>query len=149
MPKTRITLSIRVAALPFPDHSGCRQFSEGLAAVQKGNKWGYIDKRGQFVIRAQFDNALTFKDGVAAVIVDEKEGLIDRNGNTIIERQFKEVSYFFNSPLATVSISDQEWGYVNRAGKFVWRAPQSERPIYFEHDPLEGITKEEIEASCK
>ena len=30
-------------------------FSQGLAAVKVGSKWGFIDKSGKFVIQPQFD----------------------------------------------------------------------------------------------
>jgi hypothetical protein len=36
---------------------GVQAFSEGLAAVQLGRRWGFIDRRGRFMIPAQFDDA--------------------------------------------------------------------------------------------
>jgi len=66
----------------------------------------------------------------------------------IVKAEFDEILSFGKS-LGEVSISHDEWGYMNREGQFVWRAPQSERSNGFEHDPLEGITKEEIDDSCK
>jgi hypothetical protein len=85
---------------------------------------------------------------VADIRLGDKEGYIDRTGEIIVKPQFKEVLYF-DGPLSQISISDDEWGYMTRAGKFVGRAPESERPIYFEHDRLEGMTPQEIEDSCK
>ena len=37
-----------------PQFDEAKTFSEGLAAVKVGEKWGYIDKAGQVVIAAQF-----------------------------------------------------------------------------------------------
>jgi WG containing repeat len=43
-------------------------FSDGLAAVRLGSKYGYIDKTGKLVIHPQFDLVLNFTDGLALVL---------------------------------------------------------------------------------
>jgi hypothetical protein len=53
-------------------------FSDGLALVEVGKKWGYIDKTGKFVINPQFDSADFFSDGLALVEVGKKWGYIHR-----------------------------------------------------------------------
>ena len=45
-------------------------FSEGLAAVERGDSWGYIDKSGRLVIPFRFDHAFDFVDGLALVILN-------------------------------------------------------------------------------
>lgn len=50
---------------PFPDSQ--RSFREGLAASVRNGKWGYIDKRGQFVVEPRFSAALPFSEALAAV----------------------------------------------------------------------------------
>jgi len=42
-------------------------FSEGLAPVQIGEKFGYINKTGKFTIEPQFDSAKPFYNGLAEV----------------------------------------------------------------------------------
>ena len=42
-------------------------FTEGVAAVKLGKKWGYIDRKGAFAIQPRFDEAFQFGDGRAAV----------------------------------------------------------------------------------
>ena len=49
------------------DYNEGRNFSEGLAAVRKGNKWGYIDKNGKEVIPCQYEDAWDFSEGLAMV----------------------------------------------------------------------------------
>lgn len=63
-------------------------FNDGLAAVNLKNRWGYIDKSGNVVIKPIFKDACGFSEGLAAVIVDNKYGFIDRNGNMVIAPQF-------------------------------------------------------------
>ncbi len=43
-------------------------FSEGLAAVQKGERWGYMDKSGKEVIPAAYYDASDFQSGIAPVM---------------------------------------------------------------------------------
>ena len=58
-------------------------FSEGLAAVHRGGKWGYVDKTGIFVIKPQFDGALTFSGGLALVVAGDRLGYIDKTGKYV------------------------------------------------------------------
>jgi uncharacterized lipoprotein YddW (UPF0748 family) len=43
-----------------PQYDQADSFSEGLARVKIGDKWGYIDTKGKFVIQPQFDEANSF-----------------------------------------------------------------------------------------
>ncbi|HEY0099750.1 MAG TPA: WG repeat-containing protein, partial [Pyrinomonadaceae bacterium] len=58
-------------------------FSEGLALVKTGGKFGYIDKTGRLTIRPQFDNAHNFNGGLARVWLAGKQGYIDKSGNFV------------------------------------------------------------------
>ena len=42
-------------------------FSDGLAPVQVGNRWGYINKEGKVAINPQFNDARGFSLGLAPV----------------------------------------------------------------------------------
>jgi hypothetical protein len=59
------------------------QFSQGLAAVKIGNKWGYINSLGYMVIQSQFELAGNFINGIAEVIVNGQCRYIDRTGKYI------------------------------------------------------------------
>lgn len=50
-----------------PQYEAAQPFSEGLAAVKKDGKWGYIDKTGAVVIPFQYDRAYVFNEGYAIV----------------------------------------------------------------------------------
>ena len=43
-----------------PQFDAASPFSEGLAHVRIGGKWGYIDPAGKMVINPQFDAASPF-----------------------------------------------------------------------------------------
>jgi WG containing repeat len=130
----------------------CRSFSEGLAAVKIGDKWGYIDKSGKIVVDPKFAEAEPFSDDVAVVRAVEdsqaskkeerhiegpniisikagKFGVVDRNGRMILPTQFVQVGNF-SAGLAWVNLGQDyivhgdthKWGYINKAGKFVWKS---------------------------
>lgn len=57
-----------------PKFNETDNFSEGLAGVMVGNKWGYLDQIGTLVIKPHFDKAIEFSDGLACV---ELNGNVD------------------------------------------------------------------------
>lgn len=68
-------------------------FSEGLAAVRKDGKWGYINKDGEVVLSFDIlkgsDRLFDFYEGMALISVNNLLGVIDRNGEYVIEPQYK------------------------------------------------------------
>jgi hypothetical protein len=117
-------------------------FSDSLAAVQIGEKWGYIDQKGRIAVSPQFDDAYEFSDGVAQVIISNKCGYINKLGKFIINPQFDSPQLFlrhssdirvsplskshkekyFSEGLAVVRMNNGKgvkYGYIDREGKFV------------------------------
>lgn len=62
-------------------------FSQGLAAVKVGSKWGFIDKTGKQVIRPQFED---------------------------VRYAYENESKSFFEGLAAVSVGENKWGYISR-----------------------------------
>jgi hypothetical protein len=89
-------------------------FSEGLAPVVVGERWGYIDKSGAMVIPPSFDKAQPFSDGRALVKVRELFGYIDSSGNMAITPQFK-LADNFSDGLALVGDGKSSW-YIGKDG---------------------------------
>ena len=52
---------------------------EGLAAVKKGNMWGFIDKQGKTVVEPGYVNATNFRNGFALVTQYSKQVLGKNN----------------------------------------------------------------------
>lgn len=105
-------------------------FNEGLAVVQfrKGRKWrwGYIDKKGEFVIPYRFEHACEFHDGLAAVEIGGKWGFINKQGNIVISVKFENadaVGFFhsgFHEGLAMVKLPGSNLKFqINKQGKIV------------------------------
>lgn len=92
-------------------------FSEGLAAVKIGRKWGYVNGRHTLVIKPRFTLASSFSEGLAAVKHGGKWGYIDKNGAWAIKRRFHQ-ALAFSEQLAAVKVG-RRWGYINRRGHLV------------------------------
>src|SRR5262249_47864318 len=74
---------------------GGGQFSEGLAPfADKNDNHGFIDKSGQIVISAHFQETDEFAEGLAAVRIGGKCGYMNKNGQMIIAPQYKIASQF-------------------------------------------------------
>lgn len=69
------------------DASPSSVFREGLAAMGKGNVYGYIDPSGTWVIPPQFSEAHNFSNGLALVVWNQKRqwAYVDKHGNAIGE----------------------------------------------------------------
>ena len=60
-------------------------FSEGLCAVVKNKKYGFINKDNEIIISFSFDGADNFHNGYAIIKQNNRFGLIDKTGKLIVE----------------------------------------------------------------
>lgn len=79
------------------------EFHDGLAVQGYGRdnlfvqKYGYINKQGEWVVKPKYDEAAEFKNGVAEVVIQEKYGYINTKGDLIIPCNYdKYGGYFVN-----------------------------------------------------
>ncbi|MBN2736019.1 MAG: WG repeat-containing protein [Spirochaetales bacterium] len=101
------------------------QFSEGLAFVQISDKKGYINKKGEFVIRDdEIAHAYPFYHGVALIakgfLPDFVYDLIDTEGNYITEF-ISGINFAtpFVEGFSIVSSDDKGAGYLDTHGQFL------------------------------
>ncbi len=88
-------------------------FSQGLCSAKDKltNKYGFINKNGQFIIAPQFDDAHSFSESLCAVEKNNKWGFINQSGKLVIGFQFDYVD-FFSEGLCAVEKNDK-WGFIN------------------------------------
>lgn len=119
---------------------GRTAFSEGLCAVLRDGKWGYVDRRGALVIPCRFDEAGPFAHGLAAAAEGGRTGFITPDGAWSIAPQYLRAWGFDTSGVAAAVVSLDEvdgpmlrelkkdfsvkelrgmWGLVDRSGAWV------------------------------
>ena len=83
LPVNNNPVTISAPNYPFQN---AKSFNEGLACVQRGNLWGYLNKDGEVAIERQYKNAYSFSGGCAVVVKnDDSFGLINKNGEEVSE----------------------------------------------------------------
>lgn len=104
-------------------------FSEGLAAVELGRRWGFISTNGAFVIGPQSEWNLPgqFSGGLARVYAaGGRSFFIDKTGAVAIPPHLhRSYIYPFSEGLAPFSIREREdarWGYIDTNGNVALEA---------------------------
>jgi hypothetical protein len=126
---------------------GAHDFSEGLAAAEDRDKWGFIGHDGAFRVRPEFEDVGPFSNGLARASVDGKWGYVDSAGQWKIRPRFKEADDFsdglaradsgyidksgtrvvstkgtaFVQGLAHIKLGTNRYGYIDHTGRIVFR----------------------------
>lgn len=109
-------------------YSGAEDFSEGLAAVCKDGKWGYINTDGVDVIPFAYesvksvnaeekDTAFSFKNGFVPVKKGEKFGIINTKGETVVNFAFDAILQGKDGKY--LACKDGKWGMITLSEKAV------------------------------
>ncbi len=94
-------------------------FDEGVCAVtEDGEKWGYIDRQGHWVIQPEYVNYMAINEGLIAVMDDGwKWRIADKNGNFVTEKKFANL-HLFSEGLAAASEDGEHWGFIDTRGQW-------------------------------
>jgi hypothetical protein len=95
-------------------------FSEGLARVSTRNGCGFIDRQGTYVIEPRLEHAGDFSDGLASAKTEKEAGYIDHTGKLQIHLSREDTLWDFEGGFAIVMLPDLKWGYIDKAGKWIW-----------------------------
>lgn len=94
-------------------------FSEGVAAVRKDDKWGFIDKLGKEIIPCEYEEVSDFKFGVSVVKLNDKEGIINIQGKRIAPIKYDWIdSFSFGDSLTRASLNENQ-GILNEKGEVI------------------------------
>lgn len=93
-------------------------FNDGRAYARKGDFYGFVDSKGEWVIDAKYDKVKDFTDGMAAVRSGALWGFVDAYGKEVISAQFINVRQFKNGYAAACKSKDA-WGIIDRSGNWV------------------------------
>lgn len=112
-----------------------RNFSEGMAAVKKYGKWGFIDIDGNLKVPCIYNKVLAFNEGLAAVEKDGKWGFINKKGEVVVPIMYRDVSPFKNG-FAYVTKNypwENGWGFINKQGQGI--TPFKYNVYYYGEEP--------------
>lgn len=87
--------------------------SNECAAVKVGDKWGYINSKGEIVIKAQYENAKSFSNGLAGIKDGEFWSFIDADNKKVITGEYCDVNYFNVNGYCFVK-GNNYWYYIMR-----------------------------------
>lgn len=114
-----------------------QNYSEGMAAVCKGNRWGYVDSFGNYIIPCSYhsrlfydngvmddwgeygapDEANDFHEGLVMIMKNDKAGFLDKQGKVAISFLYERAKDFSEGFAAVKKAG--KWGFINKEGKNV------------------------------
>jgi len=115
--------------------------------ITDGDYWGFIDDKGEMVIRLKFEWVEDFQDGIAMVGTAEGTTYIDKSGKEILSEPLDD-GFGFSNGFAVVE-KDGRYGIINRLGDFVVKpmyddiGEGSEGLFYVEKDGQYGYVNEQ------
>lgn len=123
-------------------------YEASIIPVQVGEKWGYINIKGEYLINPQFDKADFFYDGIALVKSGDKYGYIDKKGSFIINPQFIEATPFKDGIAFTVK-ENEKIKSIDKKGKVIntfdfesLLVSNSDENFFLSADTTVGIVKD-------
>lgn len=88
----------------------------GMLAVKRENKWGFVDNNFDEIIKPEYDEAMYFYHGWCPVRVGKLWGLIDEKGQWIIRPSYDFIEISQEAKLAII-IKKGQYGLINGDGK--------------------------------
>ena len=99
------------------------EFSEGLASVRFQHVVGYINTKGDVIIKPQFRIAWQFHEGLAAFCRDGRTGprwgFINMKGEEVIPPKYVGVCDFKEGLAQVRSYDNERSGFIDKSGKLV------------------------------
>jgi hypothetical protein len=120
-------LSTSACARGQDDRAACLYPAYGIGGTRG---YGYIDRAGRMVARAQFEAAEPFHEGLGAVCLGGKWGFVDGQGELVIQPHYDAVTPFYQG--ASAAAAGGKWNFIDRTGRalttagFVGARPFSE-----------------------
>ncbi|MDR2386673.1 MAG: WG repeat-containing protein [Deltaproteobacteria bacterium] len=129
---------------PFPAPQEVGEFDGGALAPAKigGDKWGFINGQGQWVIEPRFSGAKSFGRFPLAPAANEsfRWGYVDLEGKYVVRPSYSSTDSFMETGLALITTDQGHVGLVDQSGQVVIK------PILAQIDPPspEGFSRGEL-----
>lgn len=108
-------------------YDGISSFNVDFAAVKKGGKYGFINRKVELFISPQYDEAFGFNEGLAPVIKDGKWGVVNEKNEIVIPFQFvgyigpfkNGVAEYRKGPVSKFNYTWFKNGLINTKGEII------------------------------
>lgn len=105
-------------------------FKSELYAAKFGDKWGFVDGDGKYIINPQFSEVQPFIEGLALVTTSTgKKGYINEEGQFVIPAQYKSGTSFSDG-LAIVVPFGEAPVCIDKTGKVCFRFDNTIKKVY-------------------
>jgi hypothetical protein len=104
----------------MPYDFAAEHWSEDRLPVRSGNRWGFVDRKGNLAVPIRYDDVFGFSDGRARVQLGNKWGFIDPNGQVVVPVT-AEYASDFSEQLGCVGSGDRI-AFIDPAGKKLFEA---------------------------
>lgn len=111
-------------------------FFNGLAAVEKDGKWGYINTKAEWIISPEYEGYENFSDDVVALrkkLPGSSKilyGIVDKFGKTVVDFKYAKIDGFILDRGVFKESDTKLWGIMNSHGKVI--LPASFDSLYLE-----------------
>ena len=106
---------IPVLYLPEEVMEGAR-FADGMAVFRTSQGAGTIDKKGDILIPAKYENIHILGNERLALLSNEKYDLTDEKGQKLVSVSFDSIGSYYDTGLAVVKQGDS-YGWIDERGK--------------------------------
>ncbi|MFC0035951.1 WG repeat-containing protein [Cardiobacterium valvarum] len=89
--ETRGTMNLLPSDKNQAKYDRIRPYSEGMAAVEKNGRWGFIDQQGREIVKPQYQDVLPYGESRAAVKKDGHWGFVNKRGKETVKPQYDNV----------------------------------------------------------
>ena len=102
-------------------------FTQELTPQKKKKKWGFVNPKGEWIVKAKYSEVKKYSEGLACVRIKKKWGFINKQGKKVIPLQYSKAISFKNGLAAVRSYTvlvgntrennnQYKWGFVNKMG---------------------------------
>lgn len=97
-----------------PQFQSVGHFHNGTAPAQMNDRWGFINTRGEWILRPRYEGVLRGKNGRFGIRENGLWGYIDVSGEVVIPPAYDDAEPF-SEGVAAVKRAGR-WGYINTTG---------------------------------
>lgn len=115
----KIVIPVKYEVAEGLDGGEYQSFSEGLVAVYKNGKYGYMDKQQKLVIPHNYETAQHFNEGLAVVSNEGLSGVINKAGKVVVPLKHGFIGSYSDGVAAfTVDTNDGRlrYGFMDKKG---------------------------------